>query len=454
MASLVMRYTMNTATLSGSTLTAATGSSATLAHQNSSNPTIDPTNIPFNSGGYMLFSGTTNTVGNYVQIPAFTIPTSGMSIAFWFFMNPTSGGWSRILDFGNGAASNNILISRNGAENNIALQVYNSTVPSFAQTFLTNGNNGSWYHVAITLSSPVTSNCTYTFYINGIQTAQYATQYYPTNTSRSLCYLGKSNWADAYFNGGISDFRIYSGALSSSEVTTLFNGYGLQLSTINATLHASYASYNILSADAEFFFVPGTMNAYLGASDPDGWVICDGQPRTYNSKYQSLVTMGIGSFSGTTTYTPPDYRGYFLRGDNKGISGNAKLSGYGSYSSQLKSYQSHSDPTHTHQHTMKNVNIQHNHNLSSLSYTDSTPHQHSLHAGGQGGSATPSRGQSNGNGGPEWTPTIGAASSHVHNFKCENASYNHKHTKNYIENNSNDYETRPASLSINWCIKY
>ena len=63
----------------------------------------------------------------------------------------------------------------------------------------------------------------------------------------------------------------------------------------------------------------GTIIGYAKENtDPDGWVICDGETRTYNSKYQSLVTMGIGSFSGTTTYTPPDYRGYFLRGDNKG----------------------------------------------------------------------------------------------------------------------------------------
>jgi microcystin-dependent protein len=63
----------------------------------------------------------------------------------------------------------------------------------------------------------------------------------------------------------------------------------------------------------------GTIIGYAKENtDPDGWVICDGQPRTYNTKYQSLVNMGIGSFNGTSTYTPPDYRGYFLRGDNKG----------------------------------------------------------------------------------------------------------------------------------------
>jgi microcystin-dependent protein len=265
--------------------------------------------------------------------------------------------------------------------------------------------------------------------------------------------LGKSNWtSDPYFNGGISDFRIYNGALSSSEVTTLFNGYGSTLSTTNPTSFASYGSYNISSADADIFFVPGTMNAYLGTSDPDGWVICDGQPRTYNTKYQSLVNMVIGSFNGTSTYTPPDYRGYFLRGDNKGLSSNAKLSGYGSYSSQLKSYQSHSTPTHTHEVTMNYFNLQHNHNLTSNTTSgEKGAHQHNLRAAQGQGIYT--IGRTNGSGGPEWQPK-GDSRGHLHTFSCQGSEYSHKHNKNYIENNSADYETRPASLSINWCIKY
>lgn len=62
---------------------------------------------------------------------------------------------------------------------------------------------------------------------------------------------------------------------------------------------------------------PGSIMAYLGTSDPNGWVICDGVTRTNNSdyRYNNLNTLGIGSGgSGTTNYTPPNFKGSFLRG--------------------------------------------------------------------------------------------------------------------------------------------
>jgi len=60
---------------------------------------------------------------------------------------------------------------------------------------------------------------------------------------------------------------------------------------------------------------PGSIMSYLGSSDPDGWVLCDGVARTDNSdsRYNKLNTLGIGSGgSGTSNYTPPDLRGKFL----------------------------------------------------------------------------------------------------------------------------------------------
>ena len=56
--------------------------------------------------------------------------------------------------------------------------------------------------------------------------------------------------------------------------------------------------------------------AYMGSTDPDGWIICNGVSRTNNSdsRYNSLNTLSIGTGgSGTANYTPPDYRGRFLQ---------------------------------------------------------------------------------------------------------------------------------------------
>jgi microcystin-dependent protein len=61
----------------------------------------------------------------------------------------------------------------------------------------------------------------------------------------------------------------------------------------------------------------GSITAYLGITDPLGWIICDGLLRTDNSdgRYNNLNKAGIGSGgSGTSNYTPPNFKGAFLRG--------------------------------------------------------------------------------------------------------------------------------------------
>ena len=63
------------------------------------------------------------------------------------------------------------------------------------------------------------------------------------------------------------------------------------------------------------FAFAGQIIAYLGTTDPDGWVICDGTQRPWDDKYQSLVNMSIGAKNGEgTKYIPPDLSNCILRG--------------------------------------------------------------------------------------------------------------------------------------------
>ena len=65
--------------------------------------------------------------------------------------------------------------------------------------------------------------------------------------------------------------------------------------------------------------------AFLGTVDPEGWVICDGgknidgtsKPARSNTdgRYNNLIANSIGTgVANSGNYTPPDYRGAFLRG--------------------------------------------------------------------------------------------------------------------------------------------
>jgi hypothetical protein len=78
---------------------------------------------------------------------------------------------------------------------------------------------GAWTHVAIVLGSNGG-----TLYINGAVVA--------TNTALTLRpkdlgaaannYLGRSQFADPYFNGEIDELRIYASALTAAQIATIY----------------------------------------------------------------------------------------------------------------------------------------------------------------------------------------------------------------------------------------
>jgi len=62
----------------------------------------------------------------------------------------------------------------------------------------------------------------------------------------------------------------------------------------------------------------GTIAAYLGTTDPDGWVICDGASRSNSTKkYDRLIGKSIGTFTASNaSYTPPNLKSRFLYGSS------------------------------------------------------------------------------------------------------------------------------------------
>ena len=60
----------------------------------------------------------------------------------------------------------------------------------------------------------------------------------------------------------------------------------------------------------------GTINAYGGATAPDGWMLCQGQAlsRTDYADLFAVIGTAFGSGDGSTTFNVPDFRGEFLRG--------------------------------------------------------------------------------------------------------------------------------------------
>jgi microcystin-dependent protein len=104
---------------------------------------------------------------------------------------------------------------------------------------------------------------------------------------------------------------------------------------------------------------PGTITAYVGSTDPPGWVIMDGTLRTNNSdgRYNRLAGLSIGNGgTGTENYTPPDYRNAFLRGTGtSNVYNGTTYAGASINTAQQARLENHAhgvnDPGHTHSTT-------------------------------------------------------------------------------------------------------
>ena len=153
----------------------------------------------------------------YMSIDPFTAGTTGLTFATWY-KSDNSGSWARIFDFANGAPLDNIFLAQYGTNDVFVIDA--STQREFLGSSYKFNTGNVWKHVAWTLD-PAGSG-TWIVYINGVQVYIMGRQY-PISVHRSKNYIGQSNWGhDAYFNGGLKDFRMYNRVLSAAEVDTLF----------------------------------------------------------------------------------------------------------------------------------------------------------------------------------------------------------------------------------------
>ena len=152
----------------------------------------------------------------YVQLPAFTSGSSGLSFACWFRSNGNSD-YARIFDFGNGQQTVNIImfITSNTLYVGYVVGVNNWILP------VRLANDNVWRHVTWTLDT----TGVWVVYINGVVAISQGGLPYPTAVSRANNYLGRSNWnSDPYFTGAIDEFRYYSRVITQSEAQALYTG--------------------------------------------------------------------------------------------------------------------------------------------------------------------------------------------------------------------------------------
>jgi hypothetical protein len=143
--------------------------------------------------------------------------STGLSILLWVRYGVDISGGTRIFDFGNDPASDNIemFIDDIGVP---MLSIYSGST-QYTYSFGYPVNNTLYRHLGVTMSA----NGTFNYYIDGVLYKTTTGNQYPTDIVRTKNYIGKSNNNALFYNGGIGEIRIYNNAVSSDVVLNNMN---------------------------------------------------------------------------------------------------------------------------------------------------------------------------------------------------------------------------------------
>ena len=201
-------------------------------------PTISTSSYVVGNGS-LDFNVTSTSSYGYIKKNTFTPTTGGLTFVCWLNFSNYNNTSTRLFDFANGAPNGNIFYAPYvgfGIFDGATERIYVGG-PSFSAAVMKQDgtDNNKWIHFAWTLTyAASTSNTSTTkIYKNILGSSFNSTPfytnnacYYPTTSAtRTLNYIGMSNWggaSDRPVDGNIDDFRIYDRVLSAEEIQSLF----------------------------------------------------------------------------------------------------------------------------------------------------------------------------------------------------------------------------------------
>ena len=166
------------------------------------------------SGSALKLNGTSTS---YATLPTGIVSTlNDFTISSWVKMDALAN-WMRVFDFGTGITKYMFLSVQTGSAGSVRFAIKNGgSEQGMTYNFVIPLN--TWTHFAITQSGNTCS-----MYINGalVATNTGVTIKPSTIGSTNQNYLGKSQWNDPMFKGSIDGFKIYSRALSATEIQNI-----------------------------------------------------------------------------------------------------------------------------------------------------------------------------------------------------------------------------------------
>ena len=180
---------------------------------------------------------------DYIDLGTITTNFSGgFTLTGWVKWDNASGG-ARIIDWSESGSSNDNIIIRTGSSSAILFEVYIGSTQNYleASSYIT---TDTWTFVTFTIDSSGNAK----IYKNVILQASGALAV-PASVNRATSYIGKSNWPDVYFNGKMSDIRVYNVALTANQISQLYNKNANKINTdstqINLQIGKGVSSSNV-----------------------------------------------------------------------------------------------------------------------------------------------------------------------------------------------------------------
>jgi fibronectin type 3 domain-containing protein len=258
------------------------GSSAADSSGNGWNGTL--VNGPLWSAGRSYNTVDLDGTNDYVSVASGVVSSlTDFTITAWVNADSVSN-WSRIFDFGTGTTVYMFLSPKNGANGKMRYAI-TTAGPSGEQKIdaATVLPVTGWHHVAVTLSGTIG-----TLYLDGTQSGQNTAMTLKPSSlgTTTQNYIGHSQFsADPYLAGRVDEFRLYTRALTASEISSL-------MATSPAALILAPSSLTATS---------GTTQAALSWSASSGATSYDVYRSTTSGGPYAAVATGVTATSYTDT---------------------------------------------------------------------------------------------------------------------------------------------------------
>ncbi len=149
----------------------------------------------------------------------------------------------------------------------------------------------------------------------------------------------------------------YSSLASSEEKESEYDHNNIRRTSLNSELQPSLSEEEKIKIQVRRYcenLIPvGTINAYAGIAEPEGWLFCYGQALnrvTFGNLYRAIGTM-YGDGDGISTFNIPDLRGRVIVGVDKNAGRVTSNNTLGKSSGEEK-HQLTVDELPSHNHTM------------------------------------------------------------------------------------------------------